>query len=68
MRDSPKKWALSGVVEDTVERSKMPNSCPTRYCAQTPVTQQVKNDSPNAKIPNVYGTSVNIDDSCAPGA
>ena len=44
----------------------VPNRCPTRYSAQTPVTQQQENDSPNAKIPCVYGTSVNIDESCAP--
>ncbi len=44
----------------------MPNSCPTSHCAQTPVTQQHKKDSPNAKKANVYGTSVNIGDSCAP--
>jgi hypothetical protein len=47
---------------------KLPNSCPTSHYAQTPVTQHQENDSPNAKIPNVYGTSVNIDESCAPGA
>jgi len=29
----------------------VPNRCPTRYCAQTPVTQQQENDSPNAKNP-----------------
>ncbi len=44
----------------------VPNRCPTRYCAQTPVTQHHKKYSPNAKIPCVYGTSVNIDESCAP--
>ena len=47
---------------------KLPNSCPTSHCAQTPVTQHQENDSPNAKKANVYGTSVNIGDSCAPGA
>ena len=45
-----------------------PNRCPTRYCAQTPVTQHQEKYSPNAKNPCVYGTSVNIDESCAPGA
>jgi hypothetical protein len=47
---------------------KLPNSCPTSHCVQTPVTQHQENDSPNVKKANVYGTSVNIDDSCAPGA
>ena len=45
---------------------KLPNSCPTSHCAQTPVTQQHKKDSPNVKNACVYGTSVNIADSCAP--
>ena len=37
-----------------------PNRCPTRYCAQTPVTQHQEIDSPNAKTHCVYGNSVNI--------
>jgi hypothetical protein len=44
----------------------VPNKCPTVPSAQTPVTQQHKKDSPNAKNPCFYGTSVNIGDSCAP--
>jgi hypothetical protein len=44
----------------------VPNKCPTVPSAQTPVTQQQEKDSPNAKNPCFYGTSVNIGDSCAP--
>ena len=40
--------------------AKMPNRCPTRHCAQTPVTLRQGKVSPNAKKANVYGTSVNI--------
>jgi hypothetical protein len=39
---------------------KLPNSCPTSHCAQTPVTLRQEKVSPNAKKANVYGTSVNI--------
>ena len=56
-------FAVKGLFEGVgqcVWGAKMPNSCPTRYCAQTPVTQQQENDSPNVKKANVYGTSVNI--------
>ena len=42
------------------EGLKLPNSCPTVYEAQTPVTQHQEKLSPNAKKANVYGTSVNI--------
>ena len=64
-------FAVKGLFEGVgqcVWGAKMPNSCPTRHCAQTPVTQHQEKVSPNAKILNVYGTSVNIDESCAPGA
>jgi hypothetical protein len=44
----------------------VPNKCPTVPSAQTPVTQQLKKVSPSAKNPCVYGTSVDIGDSCAP--
>jgi hypothetical protein len=44
----------------------VPNKCPTVPSAQTPVTQQQEKDSPSAEKPCVYGTSVNIGDSCAP--